>query len=103
MNYNPVAQVTHYYNKSGVAVLALSGTLSVGDAIHVIGHTTDFCQTVKSLQINHHPIVEASPGDDVALKVLDRVRPGDQVFRIGAPDALEFLSERGADVSPVYP
>jgi hypothetical protein len=94
MNYSPVARVTHYYNKIGVAVLALTDTLTVGDAIHIIGHTTDFCQQVKSLQIEHGAVMEAAPGDDVALKVIDRVRAGDQVFKIGARDALEFLSER---------
>lgn len=94
MSYSPVARVTHYYNKIGVAVLALSDTLSVGDAIHIVGHTTDLCQQVKSLQIDHRAVMEAAPGDDVALKVFDRVRAGDQVFKIGARDALDFLSER---------
>lgn len=101
MEYNLVAQVTHYYNKIGVAVLALSDTLAVGDVIHVIGHTTDFCQTVKSLQIDHRSISEASAKDDVALKVIDRVRAGDKVFRIRGQDALEFLSKR-ADVSEAF-
>lgn len=101
MEYEPVAQITHYYNKIGVAVLALSDRLAVGDIIHVSGHTTDFCQTVKSLQIDHHPVSEASASDDVALKVIDRVRAGDKVFRISGEDALEFLSKR-ADVSEVF-
>jgi translation elongation factor EF-1alpha len=101
MDYKRVAQVTHYYNKIGVAVLALSDRLAVGDKVHVIGHTTDFCQTVKSLQIDHHPITDASPGDNVALKVMDRVRTGDKIFRIGDQDALEFLSER-TKVSPAF-
>lgn len=94
MNYTAVARVTHYYNKLGVAVLALSGPLAVGDAIHIVGHTTDFCQRVRSMQIDHHAIMEAVPGDDVALQVLDRVREGDQVFKIDERDALEFLAER---------
>lgn len=94
MNYRPVARITHYYNKIGVAVLALTDTVSVGDAIHIIGHTTDFCQQVKSLQIDHHAVMEAAPGDDVALKVIDRVRAGDQVFKIGRHEAIEFLTER---------
>jgi hypothetical protein len=101
MEYRPVAQVTHYYNKIGVAVLTLSDTLSVGEAIHISGHTTDFCQMVKSMQIDHRPITEAHPGDDVALKVIDRVRAGDQIFRIAGEDALEYLSKR-ADASTAY-
>lgn len=94
MNYSPVAKVTHYFNKIGVAVLVLSDALCVGDVIHITGHTTDFCQTVKSLQINHHQVVSAGPGDDVALRVPDRVRAGDQVFKIEGQDALEFVSKR---------
>lgn len=101
MNYTPVAKVTHYFNKIGVAVLDLSDTLSVGDVIHVVGHTTDFCQTVKSLQINRHQVMTVGAGDDVALKVPDRVRAGDQVYRIEGEDALEFLAKR-ADVSEAF-
>jgi len=101
MNYSPVAKVTHYFNKIGVAVLVLSDTLCIGDVIHITGHTTDFCQTVKSLQINHHQVVAAGLGDDVALRVLDRVRAGDQVFKIEGQDALEFVSKR-ADASEVF-
>jgi len=102
MDYRPVAQVTHYYNKIGVAVLALSDDLSVGDVIYIAGHTTDFCQTVKSLQVEHHPIRKAEAGDEVALKVLDRVRAGDRVFKVDDQDALEFLSKRG-DASAAFP
>lgn len=101
MEYKPVAQITHYYNKLGVAVLALAEPLTIGDAIHIAGHTTDFCQIVKSLQIDHRPVNDARPGDDVALKVLDRVRVGDQVYRIRGRDALEFLSKR-ADASAAF-
>lgn len=101
MNYTPVARITHYFNKIGVAVLDLSDTLSVGDVIHIVGHTTDFCQTVKSLQIDHHHVMTVDAGDDVALKVPDRVRAGDQVYRIEGEDALEFLSKR-ADVSEAF-
>lgn len=101
MEYQPVAEVTHYYNKIGVAVLTLGDTLTVGDVVHISGHTTDFCQMIKSMQIEHRPINEAHPGDDVALKVLDRVRAGDRVFRISGPDALEFMAKR-ADASTVF-
>lgn len=101
MEYTPIARVSHYYNKIGVAVLELADDLTVGDAIHIVGQTTDFCQMVKSLQIGHRPITEAHSGDDVALKVLDRVRVGDQIYRVTGPDALEFLSKR-ADASAAF-
>lgn len=101
MEYQAVAHVTHYYSKIGVAVLALSDAITIGDAIHIAGHTTDFCQMIKSMQIDHHPVTVARPGDDVALKVLDRVRVGDRVFRVTGADALEFLSKR-ADASTAF-
>jgi selenocysteine-specific translation elongation factor len=76
-----IGEVTHYFNKIGVAVLNLSGEIRVGDEIHVTGYTTDFHQEVTSLQIEHQDVDEAHPGDDVALKVIERVRHGDQVFK----------------------
>lgn len=73
----------------------------MGDAIHIVGHTTDLCQHVKSLQIDYHAVREAVPGNDVALQVLDRVREGDRVFKIDERNALEFLAERN-DIAAAY-
>ncbi len=77
-----IGQVTHYYNKGSIAALALTGTLRVGDTVHVLGRTTDLQQEVTSLQIEHQAVDEAAPGDDVALAVKRRVRPRDKVFKI---------------------
>lgn len=74
--------ITHYFNKIGVAVLDLTSGLEVGDEIHILGHTTDFIQDISSMEINHQKIEFAGPGDDVALKVIRRVREGDEVFKI---------------------
>jgi putative protease len=74
--------ITHYFNKIGVAVLDLVADLEVGDEIHILGHTTDFIQEISSMEINHQKIDSAGPGDDVALKVIKRVREGDEVFKI---------------------
>jgi putative protease len=76
-----IGEVTHYFNKIGVAVLNLSEEIQVGDKIHITGFTTDFYQEITSLQIEQQGIDEAHPGDDVALKVIERVRHGDQVFK----------------------
>ena len=76
-----IGEVTHYFNKISVAVLNLSGEIVVGDKIHVTGYTTDFYQEVTSLQIEHQVVDVAHPGDDVAMKVIERVRHGDQVFK----------------------
>lgn len=82
MSEQEVARVTHYFSRLNVAVLALTGTLSVGDRIHVYGHSTDLEQTVDSMQIEHKPVLKAGPGDDVALKIAERVRQGDIVYRM---------------------
>ena len=75
--------VTHYYSYASVATLRLdSGILHIGDVIHFYGHTTDFIQRVESLEINHQPVAEVSPGDDFGLKVNGHVREHDLVYKL---------------------
>ncbi len=66
MSEKQVARVTHYFTRLSVAVLVLTDTLSVGDRIHIYGHSTDLEQTVDSMQIEHKPVLKVGPGDDVA-------------------------------------
>ncbi|MBI3362714.1 MAG: translation elongation factor-like protein [Chloroflexi bacterium] len=77
-----LGKVKHFFDKIGVAALDLTDTIRVGDTVHVLGHSTDFQQEVASLQIEHQPVNEAGPGQDVAMKVAHRVHPGDAVFKI---------------------
>jgi putative protease len=77
-----IGEVTHFFDKIGVAVLALTDTIRVGDTVHILGHATDFHQKVASLQIEHQAVEEARPGQDVAMKVSQRVHPHDAVFKI---------------------
>jgi selenocysteine-specific translation elongation factor len=77
-----VGQVTHYFDHLGVAVLALTESVRVGDTLHFLGHSTDFQQEVRSLQIEHKPVEEAKPGQDVAIKVIQRVHPNDAIFKV---------------------
>jgi len=77
-----VGKVTHYFDRIGVAVLQLTETVRVGDILHFHGHTTDFSQQVDSLQIEHLNVAEANPGQEVALKVAQKVHPHDQVLRV---------------------
>ena len=75
--------VTHYYNQLSVAILRLeSGTLRVGDTIHIRGHTTDFGQRVESLEVNHARASEVGPNDDFGLKVVGHVREHDVVYKV---------------------
>jgi hypothetical protein len=84
MSEKQVARVTHYFTRLGVAVLALTDTLSIGDQIHIYGHSTDLEQLVDSMQIEHKPVLKVGPGDDIALKVIEPVRQGDIVYRLTA-------------------
>jgi len=76
-----VGDVDHYYTNIGVAVVDLVSKLKVGDKITVKGATTEFTQIVKSMQIMHEAVEEAGAGDSIGLKVNDRVRKGDEVFK----------------------
>jgi len=77
-----VGTITHYFTKINVAVIELEAPLKTGDRVAVKGMTTDFEQTVDSMQIEHMEVKEAKKGDSIGLKVKDRVRPGDIVYKV---------------------
>ena len=78
-----IGVVTHYFGHVSVAIVKLeTGTLRVGDMIHIQGHTTDFKQKVESLQVDHLPATEVGPKDDFGLKVIGQVREHDVVFKV---------------------
>lgn len=97
----PVGVIVHYYARLGVGVIELEEPLLEGDEIHIEGHTTDFEQTVRSMEINHRRIRTAWPGDSVALLVEQRVRPGDRLFVRDKVQDREKLWERELVGSPV--
>ena len=76
-----VGDVSHYYTNIGVAVVDLVSTLKVGDKITAKGATTEFTQLVRSMQVMHEAVEEAGAGDSIGLKVNDRVRKGDELFK----------------------
>jgi len=77
-----IGRVTHYFTKLNVAVLELTDAMRLGDEIHFLGRITDFTQYVNSMEIEHKKIEAAAPGMEVALKVEDYVRQGDEVFKV---------------------
>ncbi len=77
-----IGVVTHYFTKISVAIVELSNTLSVGDRILIKGMTTDFEQTVDSMQIEHEDVAKAESGQSIGLKVKDRVREGDTAYKV---------------------
>ena len=75
--------VTHYFGKIGVAALKITdGELRVGDMIHIKGHTSDFTQTVESMQVEHESVEVARPGDEVGLKTAEYTREHDSVYKV---------------------
>jgi translation elongation factor EF-1alpha len=77
-----IGRVRDYFARIGVAGIDLTGRLKVGDTIHIKGHTTDIQQVVDSMQIEHEDVQAAGPGDSVGIKVQDRCRGGDHVYRV---------------------
>ncbi|HIE17784.1 MAG TPA: translation elongation factor-like protein [Dehalococcoidia bacterium] len=77
-----VGRVSDFFARPVVAGITLTDTLKLGDRIHIKGHTTDLELTVESMQINNVNVTEGKAGDAVGVKVPDRVRPGDRVYKI---------------------
>jgi hypothetical protein len=75
--------LSHYFSHLSVAALLMeSGSLRVGDTIHVKGHTTDFTQKVDSLQVDHAPVSEVRSGQDFGVKVKEHAREHDVVYKV---------------------
>jgi putative protease len=82
-NEEAIGVITHYYSHLGVAVAQLNkGSLKTGDTIHVKGHSTDFMQTVTSMEYEHKHIDQAGAGQNIGLKVIDHAREHDIVYRV---------------------
>ena len=82
MAWVPVGMVTHFFDRISVAVIQLSAPIRIGDRLQFLGRTTEFEQQVTSMQIEHEYINEAAAGQEVALKVIERVRSKDMVYSL---------------------
>jgi len=83
MGEEKVGEVAKYFAKVDVAGIQVeAGPLSLGDTIRIKGHTTDFTQKVESMQLDNQAIEKAMPGQLVGIKVKDRVREKDAVFKV---------------------
>jgi putative protease len=74
-----IGKVTHYFDHIGVAVLDLTGKISVGDTVKFTGHNLDFTQTIDSMQVDHQPVDSAKKGDEVAVKTDQLVKEGMEI------------------------
>ena len=83
MENAPIGKVTHYFDKIGVAVIKLFAPLKKGEEIRIAGgEDTDFTQSVDSMQVEHQNIDKAKKGDEVGLKVKEKVREGYKVYLV---------------------
>lgn len=77
-----IGRISDFFARPVVAGINLTGTLKVGDKVHIKGHTTDIEVIVESIQIHNANVIEAKEGDSIGVKVPDRVRPGDHVYKV---------------------
>lgn len=78
-----IGRVADYFAKIGVVAIEVTAEgIKVGDTLHFHGHTTDFVETVQSLQIEHDSVEEAGVGANVGVKVGGRVRTHDKVYKV---------------------
>ena len=77
-----IGKITHYYSKLGVGIIHLTdGDLKVGDTIHIKGSGSDFEQTIDSMQFDHAEIQNGKKGQELGVKVEEKVRDGDLVYK----------------------
>ncbi len=77
-----IGKVSDFFARPVVAGIEMSGSIKMGDKIHIKGHTTDMEFIVDSMQIDNANVTEAKAGDSVGIKVADRVRRGDIVYKV---------------------
>jgi len=78
-----LGRVTHYFAKIGVAGIEITqDTLSVGDTIHVKGHTSDFTQTIESMEIDGQSVDEVTEGQSVGIETPEQAREHDMVYKV---------------------
>ncbi|MFC1897121.1 translation elongation factor-like protein [Chloroflexota bacterium] len=82
MSEAEIGKVSDFFARPVVAGIELTGTLQQGDKIHIKGHTTDMEFIVNSMQVDNADVTQAKAGDAVGIKVSDRVRRGDIVYKV---------------------
>ena len=77
-----IGEIFDYFARVEVAAIKLAGNIKKGDKIRIKGATTDFEQEVKSMQIDRKEVKEANSGDDIGIKVTERVRRHDKIYKL---------------------
>lgn len=76
----PVGVVTHFYGELGVAIVKFLTSMEAGTKLHYKGATTDFTEVARSMQYDHADVPNAKKGQEIGIKVKNKVREGDKVF-----------------------
>ena len=80
-----IGEVVKFFAKPSVAAVHITdGDLQVGDTVKFSGHTTEFTDVIQSMEVDNKPVQKATVGQSIGMKVSDRVRPGDEVFKVTA-------------------
>jgi putative protease len=83
MTEEQIGVVVKFFSKPSVAALEItSGSIKIGDLLHYKGHTTDFSETVNRIEIDNQAVEEAKTGQLIGIKVMERVREKDKVFKV---------------------
>ncbi|MDI6821245.1 MAG: translation elongation factor-like protein [Patescibacteria group bacterium] len=78
----PIGVVTHYFGGISVAIIKFTKEIDIGTKVHFKGATTDFEEEIKSMQYDHSDIKTAKKGQEVGIKVENKVREGDEVYAV---------------------
>lgn len=80
-----IGVIVKFFAKPSVAALEVTnGSIKPGDVLKYQGHTTDFEETISSMEVDNEPVQEAKAGDLVGIQVKERVREGDKVYKVVA-------------------
>jgi len=78
----PIGSVTHYFGGISVAIVKFNKTVDIGEKVKFKGATTDFEETIESMQYDHQDIKSAKKNQEVGIKVKEKVREGDEVYPV---------------------
>jgi len=85
MEENQIGTIDHFFSNISVSMIKLSAPMKVGDKIRIKDKSAELVHDVSSMQIDRVPAQEAKAGDLVSIKVSQKVRPGDAVYKIVDP------------------